>query len=290
MRPVARDLTVVVPTIGRPVLARCLHALLDTTVRPGKVVIVDQSRDDSVLGLVDDAARLGLDVTRIPSAERGVAAARNRGLDRATTRFIAAIDDDCCALSDWTQRVLDRLLAHPGVVITGRVDPVGAELPSTIVSEDEVMYHRPLPDRDPLFSGNMAAERTVFERVGPFNEHPALVPAAEDNEWGYRALSSGVAILYAPEVAVRHLDWRSPAELAATYRRYARGQGGFYGLYLRQGDWFIVRRTLRDVVRGMWLLGRSKLSRTRDVTQTSGAHLFDLLAGILAGLTGGRST
>jgi GT2 family glycosyltransferase len=290
MRPVAKDLTVVVPTVGRPVLDRCLHALLDTTVRPGKVVIVDQSRDDSVLGLVDDAARLGLDVTRIPSAERGVAAARNRGLDRATTRFIAAIDDDCCALPDWTQRVLDRLLAHPGVVITGRVDPVGAELPSTIVSEDEVMYHRPLPDRDPLFSGNMAAERTVFERVGPFNEHPALVPAAEDNEWGYRALSSGVAILYAPEVAVRHLDWRSPAELAATYRRYARGQGGFYGLYLRQGDWFIVRRTLRDVVRGMWLLGRSKLSRTRDVTQTSGAHLFDLLAGILAGLTGGRST
>jgi GT2 family glycosyltransferase len=109
------------------------------------------------------------------------------------------------------------------------------ELPSTIVSADEVIYHRPLPDRDPLFSGNTAAERSVFERVGPFNEHPGLLPAAEDNEWGYRALCAGVAILYAPEVAVRHVDWRSPAELVTTYRRYARGQGGFYGLYLRAG-------------------------------------------------------
>jgi GT2 family glycosyltransferase len=291
MRSVAKELTVVVPTIGRPVLGRCLDALLDSTVRPGKVLIVDQSRDDAVLGLVDDAARLGLDVTRIPSAEQGVAAARNRGLNEATTRFIATIDDDCCALPDWTQRLLDRLLAYPGVVITGRVDPVGAgELPSTIVSVEEAMYHRPLPDRDPLFTGNMAAERSVFERVGPFNEHPALVPAAEDNEWGYRALTAGVAILYAPEVAVRHLDWRSSAELIATYRRYARGQGGFYGLYLRRGDWFIVRRTLRDVIRGMWLFSRSKLSGKRDITltQTGGAHLFDLLAGILAGLTGGR--
>jgi GT2 family glycosyltransferase len=120
MKPVATDLTVVVPTIGGPVLGRCLDALLETTVRPGKVVIVDQSRDDAVRGIVDDVARSGLDVARIPSAERGVAAARNRGLDRATTRFIAAIDDDCCA-PDWTQRVLDRLLAHPRVVITGRV-------------------------------------------------------------------------------------------------------------------------------------------------------------------------
>ena len=289
MSSAAKDLTVVVPTIGRPVLGRCLDALLDSTVRPGKVLIVDQSRDHAVLGLVEEAARSGLNVTRLPSSERGVAAARNRGLNRATTRFIAAIDDDCCALPDWSQRMLERLLAHPGVVITGRVDPVGAKaLPSTIVSVEEVMYYRPLPDRDPLFTGNMAAERSVFERVGPFNEHPALVPAAEDNEWGYRALRAGVAILYAPDVAVRHLDWRSPAELVATYRRYARGQGGFYGLYLRRGDWFIVRRTLRDVLRSMWLLGRGKLSGKRDITQTSDAYLFDLLAGVLAGLTGGR--
>jgi GT2 family glycosyltransferase len=128
--------------------------------------------------------------------------------------------------------------------MTGRVAPVGAvELPSAIVSADEVIYHRPLPDRDPLFSGNMAAERSVFERVGPFNEYPVLVPAAEDNEWGYRALCAGVAILYTPEVAVRHVDWRSPAELVTTYRRHARCQGGFYGLYLGRGDWFIVQRS-----------------------------------------------
>ena len=94
------------------------------------------------------------------------------------------------------------------------------------------VHTRPLRDRDPLFTGNMGTELATFRRVGPFDESPSLA-GAEDNDWGYRALQLGVPIVYAPEVAVTHLDWRDTRELAVVYRRYARAQGGFYGKHLR---------------------------------------------------------
>jgi GT2 family glycosyltransferase len=285
----AEELTVIVPTVGRQVLAECLTALASGTLRPGKVVVVDQGGTGEMLRLVDDARALGLDVAHVASTQLGPAAARNRGLDRATTRFVAATDDDCCAAPDWVERVLHRLHAHPGAVITGRVESAAKhELPSTMTAAASAVYRRPLRDRDPLFTGNMATGREVFEHVGPFCEDPVLLPAAEDNEWGYRALRSGVPIVYAPEVAVRHLDWREPDELAMTYRRYARGQGGFYGLYIRRRDWFIARRALRDLVLAPWLLLRGSTSRDPDLLMVARAQIAELLPGIVAGFRSER--
>jgi GT2 family glycosyltransferase len=282
------DLTVIVPTIGRPVLAKCLSALAEGTVHPARVVVVDQSRGGAMLGAIESARSLGIEVLHVASSQRGPAAARNRGFEHVTTRFFAAIDDDCCPAPDWMERMLERLLAHPGSVITGRVESAAKhDLPSTMVATATTVYRSPLRDRDPLFSGNMATERRVFEHVGPFSENAVLLPAAEDNEWGYRALRSGVPIVYAPEVSVRHLDWRQPDELAMTYRRYALGQGGFYGLYIRRRDWFIARRALRDLARVPWLLIRGVTSRDPGLLMIGRAQVTGLLPGILAGLRSG---
>lgn len=283
------DLTVVVPTVGRSFLAECLAALARGTITPAQVIVVDQSRRGAMLEPIEAVRSLGVDVVHVRSSQRGPAAARNRGFERVETRFVAAIDDDCFPAPDWAERVLKRLRKHPGAVITGRVESVeGRGLPSTIESAAVAVYRSPLRDRDPLFSGNMATEREVFEYVGPFSEHAVLLPAAEDNEWGYRALRSGVPIVYAPEVSVRHLDWREPDDLAMTYRRYARGQGGFYGMYLRRRDWFIARRALRDLVRAPWLLVRGMVSRDPDILMIGRAQFTELLPGIVAGLRSGR--
>ena len=282
------DLTVVVPTVGRAVLARCLSALATGAVKPTQVIVVDQSRGDGARKPIEAVRRLGLNVLHVPSSQRGPAAARNRGLERVETPYVAAIDDDCVPAADWTERVLERLRSHPQAVITGRVESMGRRgIPSTIESAAGAVYSSPLPDRDPLFSGNMATEREIFDRVGPFSERAVLLPAAEDNEWGYRALRTGVPIVYAPEVSVRHLDWREPDELAATYRRYARGQGGFYGMYLRRGDWFIARRALRDLSRAPWLLVRGIVSRDPDIRMIGRAQCTELLPGIVAGIRSG---
>jgi GT2 family glycosyltransferase len=279
------DLTVVVPTVGRSSLAECLAGVVRGTVIPARVVVVDQSRTDAMLGALEAVRGLGVEILHVRSSQRGPAAARNRGFERVETRYAAAMDDDCFPAADWAERVLVRLRKHPGTVITGRVESAeGRGQPSTIESESTAVYRSPLRDRDPLFSGNMATEREVFEHVGPFCEQAALLPAAEDNEWGYRALRSGVPIVYAPEVSVRHLDWRTPDELEKTYRRYARGQGGFYGMYLRRRDWFIAQRAVRDLGRAPWWWIRGFVSGDPEIRMIARAQCTQLLPGIVAGL------
>lgn len=282
---VLEDLTVVVPTVGRQVLARTLRTLAAGSRHPAAVLIVDQSGGGAT-DAIRAATEAGLDeVTLIRSHGHGPAEARNRGFERAETTYIAAIDDDCEPAPDWTERISGHLREHPQEVITGQVrGATTGTAPSLITTPWEVRYTRPLRDRDPLYTGNMGVARTVFEHVGPFDEHPALWWAAEDNDWAYRALRAGVPIRYVPDTIVSHLDWRSDAALEDVLRRYARGQGGFYGRHLRTGDPFIAGRLARDLARGLWWLVRGVAAHEPQLRRRGRAQLTDLPAGVLAGL------
>jgi GT2 family glycosyltransferase len=133
----------------------------------------------------------------------------------------------------------------------------------------------------------MGLSLTTMAAIGPFDETASL-NGAEDNDWGYRALRIGVPIVYAPEVAVTHLDWRDAHELSATYRRYARAQGGFYGKHLRGRDRHIAARALRDLVRGPWLVLRAAVTRNPELAVIGRAEAGGILPGIVAGYRDAR--
>ena len=84
-------------------------------------------------------------------------------------------------------------------------------------------------------------------------------------------------MVYDPTIAVGHLARFTAADLPALYRRYARGQGAFYGKHLRQGGGFIARRALRDLVRAPWLLLRGAGDPERG-THRDGKGRSDRLA------------
>jgi hypothetical protein len=87
---------------------------------------------------------------------------------------------------------------------------------------------------------------------------------------------------------VTHLDWRDLHELRATYRRYARAQGGFYGKHLRGRDLYIAGRALRDVIRGPWLMLRAAVTRNPELAVIGRAEACGILPGILAGYRDAR--
>jgi GT2 family glycosyltransferase len=281
-REVLDDVTVIVPTLGRSVLQQSLASIEAGTRWPARLVLVHQGNQPYVKTWVERLQQRGLSVTYVHSDERGVAAARNRGVERVETGLLAINDDDQCVSREWLACMRARLVANPGAVVTGRVHPAAAGVPSTISFPAPAMHTRPLLERDPLFAGNMGVSVKVIANVGLFDEAAAL-NGAEDNDWGYRALRAGVPILYAPEVMVTHLDWRDKADLARTYRRYARAQGGFYGKHLRQRDLFIARRAARDLVRGPWLILRAAATHNADLAMIGHAETQGILPGILAG-------
>jgi hypothetical protein len=86
----------------------------------------------------------------------------------------------------------------------------------------------------------------IVERFGLMDEHPTVLYRCG---WSYRALRAGVPIVYAPDAPVGHVALCDRREIAETYRRCARSQGGFYGHYVRRGDEFLAFRAIFDQLR-----------------------------------------
>jgi GT2 family glycosyltransferase len=285
MTSVCRDLTIVIPTTGGDVLHGCLTSIMAGTTWPHELIVVDQGRRAHVAAWITELCGHGLNARHLPSSQRGIAAATNRGLEQVRTPYVAVTHDDCRVRYDWLARLAERLPEVGDGVLTGRVEPAGDGIVLTVKLADEpAVYRAPQIDSDVLFPPNMGFPIRLLQRVGAFDEHPSLLTAGEDNDWAYRALRAGIPVVYDPTITVGHLARFTPSDLPALYRRYARGQGAFYGKHLRQGDSFIARRALRGLLRAPWLLLRGLATRDLELIAMGKGEVTGLPRGILEGL------
>ena len=283
-RPMARDLTLVIPTLGRPVLADCLGAVLEGSAWPVAVIVVDQGPSEQIAGWLDQLRGLGIDARHERCAGRGRALGLNAGLRLVATRFVVITDDDCRPAPDWIQGYAGRLTAQPDTVFTGSVLAGGDEpILNTVTARRPAVARRPALGFDRLSGGNCGMAVEVLRRVGLFDEDPCM-RYAEDGEWAYRALRAGVPIAYAPELVVTHLGWRELDERLEQYRGYARSHAAFFGKHLRRGDLFILLRAGVHLARATrrWL--RGALARDAELAANGRSYAVQLLPGIIAGM------
>jgi GT2 family glycosyltransferase len=281
--PVDRDLTLVVPTLGRPILRRMLRAVAAADTWPAQVVIVDQGRSAEIAALAEEMVAAGLQVLYVPSHRTGRSAGLNDGIARVATPFVAITDDDCLVAPDWARRLGERLRRHAPAIVTGRVDAGdGAAQLAVVTSTAEDIQFRPRLRFDRLSGGNMGISLESVRRVGPFAEAPSM-RTAEDNEYAYRALRAGVPIVYAPDVVVQHLGWRESGEREDQYRGYGVSQGGFFGWYLRQGDAFIALRIVVHLLRALRRWFAASLRGDVEMARNGRAYVTGLLPGLRAG-------
>ncbi len=282
---VAEKVSVVIPTVGRDLLRGCLESIASGTAWPAELIVVDQGNDVRVRAWLENIERLGMNVRHVVSSQTGIAAATNQGLELVTTAYVATTHDDCRVRPTWLETLAERVPAIGESILTGRVEPEGPGIVLTVVTAREpVVYRTSRIERTVLFPANMGFPTRLLSSIGFLDEHPSLRLAGEDNEWAYRALKAGVSIVYEPGMVVSHLAWQDRSELASLYRRYARGQGSFYGKYLRRGDPFIMRRAARDLVRAPWLLVRGVVTRNPNLIAMGVGEVTGLLPGILKGL------
>jgi GT2 family glycosyltransferase len=180
------------------------------------------------------------------------------------------------------------LRSNVNAVITGRVKEAGLGVLMVVDFPEPTVYNRPRLKFDTLSGGNMGTSLAVIQRVGFLDEDPS-VSTAEDTEWAYRVLRCGVPIIYSPDVTVWHYGWRDENQRIAQYKAYARSHGGFFGKYLRTGDWFIALRVVIHFLRALrrWLFG--VLTGQRELVLNGQAYLTGLLPGIIDGFRRNRS-
>lgn len=198
------ETTVVVPVKDRTDGLRRLLATLPVTV--SVVVVDDGSRDAASVAAVVHAR--GATLVR-HDASRGPAAARNAGLARVTTRFVAFVDSDVDASGPW----LPTLLAHlhdPAVhLVAPRVLGVDAG-PASVVARYEAARSsldlgphpalvRPRGWVSYVPSACLVARTDAL--AGGFDER---LEVAEDVDLVWRVVAAGGRVRYEPAATVRH--------------------------------------------------------------------------------------
>jgi GT2 family glycosyltransferase len=261
--------------------------VLAGTLLPAEIVVADQSDPPGPdLGLLVDGTPVRL--VHLRERSRGLSRNRNAGIRVATGQRLAFIDDDVVVEPDWLaafERVADE--HGPSVVLSGLVDTQAhgegdGFAPSLIVRREPVV-HRGRPRDSVLFGGNLLLDRSILERVGPFDERLGAgshFPSAEDNDLGTRILEAGLAIRYTPEAVVRHLAWRPWSEHTRLRWDYGRGEGAYHAKHVRRADPWMLRRFARLAAR----IGRRVPPRLRQEPRLAlgdAAFVLGMSAGFL---------
>ena len=282
-KPLLNDISLIIPTLGRPILEQCLYWILMGSTWPACLIVVEQGSNADVAGWLERVRQIGIPFRHILSTQRGRSAGINRGLEQTRTRFVAITDDDCFVEESWLSNMATKLQQHPQAVITGRVEAAGEDMVVVVTSPTPSIQNRPRLKFDSMSGGNMGASLDVFRKVGSFEEDP-VVATAEDAEWVYRALRKGVSIRYEPDVVLAHFGWRDTGKRFEQYRDYALSHGGFYGKYLRRGDLFMLARAAGHFGRALRRWVRGSVAGNAELAMLGKAYSLYLLPGIRVGM------
>ncbi|MEV4640495.1 glycosyltransferase [Actinoplanes sp. NPDC049548] len=214
--PETGDVTVVVATRNR---RERLRETLPRHAAP--VILVDNGSDD---GGPDEHP--GVDVVRL--GENRGAAARNVGVERAGTRYVAFADDDsywepgslagAAALLDAYPRtalISARVLVGP----EGREDPISAAMAAARLG---VPVDAPGPSILGFLSCAVMVRREAFLAAGGFE--PALHVYGEEALLAMDLAAAGHRLAYAPSLTVRHLPLPAGRNVSARRRLEVRNR------------------------------------------------------------------
>ena len=94
------QISVIVPVYNvEPYLRQCVDSILNQTFTDFELLLVDDGSTDRSGAICDEYASLDARVKVFHTTNRGVSAARNLGIDKASAEWITFVDSD-----DWVEK------------------------------------------------------------------------------------------------------------------------------------------------------------------------------------------
>ena len=275
-------------------LEQCIHHFGEVGIDRGlkwELIVVDNNSEDDTAKVVDRVKqRSDLPIQYVFEGRQGLSNARNRGVSEAQQQLIAFVDDDCLVDRGWFASILTEFVRDPSLsILGGRVDLANPnDWPISIRPFSDKIEISSIEQLLALMIGcNMVFTRQVFDRIGLFD--PSLgkgtrAGSAEDMDFLYRALKSGLKIVFSPNVLVFHAHGRNlPAVVERVKAEYVRGRGAFYCKHILRGDKQILKLAYWEIIqlvkeqrRGLQADGSRILAGKRLRELATGA-LFQLL-------------
>ena len=225
----------VIATANRPAqLKSCISSLL---AQPGcfEIIVIDQSDQNCV-----SWNKLSK-VSVIRMEQRGLSAARNRGVHESRGDIIAFIDDDATLHLSYLKTLESFLSKNPCVAgVAGRVLINSTDRPYAKTQNGTT---RPLRANDwmMVLGGNMAFRRAALRTVGAFDERfgsGVSWASGEESDYFFRMVEHEMCMMYLPQLIVYH-PIEALGHTSATLRHklyhYGRGTGALFAKHLGKG-------------------------------------------------------
>lgn len=214
-------ISVIIPTIGRASLKKCLNSLLNQELMPDEIIVVNNSKDKA-----ESLLRLPR-VRYIYEKKSGPGFARNRGIKEAKNDILAFIDDDCLADKNWLKNLKSFFIKNKNSIVIGEnKNGLKNNLFSCVEYFDEQIFFKKdfylvgnqivsfwLDSKNFIISKKLIKKKKLFFRN--------LKIMAEDLDFSLQANSKKINILYCQKAKVYHFARK---DILAHFRREA-GKG-----------------------------------------------------------------
>ncbi|MFC3803161.1 glycosyltransferase [Cohnella sp. GCM10012308] len=193
----------------------CLEAIATRTRLPYELIVVNDGAQPEISALAAEAGEKGAARELKTGYRAGVAAGFNLGAAEADGEYIVFLRDSATVSPDWLEPLVDCLAADPKAALAGPLSHgvSGAQHaavdPAIMLTLDR-SGRAALAGRgggyrrtSRLLSFSLAARKSVFDKLGGFDERFAL-ESYEDDDLCYRALTAGCSLYIAQDSFVRY--------------------------------------------------------------------------------------
>jgi GT2 family glycosyltransferase len=271
---------VIVPTItGGDLLQECLNSLADQTFRDFEIVVVDNSGRNTVQ---DAGAKVIRNVSNV-----GFGAAINQGWRQSEARFIATLNDDAVAHTNWLEALVRGMEAEPEIgMCASQVRLYGSnDLDSAgmLIASDGSSKQRGHRQPASRFGRRVATllpsasaalyRREMLDEIGGFEESFFLY--CEDTDLGLRARWAGWQCVYVPDAIVEH-RYSHSAGRASALKAYYVERNRLWTVIRTFPAGALARVPLASIVRYVWHVVYLVTGRGTTAEYSQGASAFEL--------------
>jgi glycosyltransferase involved in cell wall biosynthesis len=286
---------------------------------PFEVIVVDNGSTDGTPALLDEWCRRDPRFRATHEPRPGLSRGKNAGIEAARAPLLLFTDDDMRVDPSWIESYR-RLFSRRNdelVIAGGAIVPIPHDLgawPDWLhaagLADAGLLHHleqRVLAGFEYVWGGNMGVPRSVFDRLGPWDETAGLQGEArvkredsqffEDTELQDRVRHAGGSVWFVPAAIVHHRVSRqtvTPRRILST--AFSRGRNDVWqeGLRVwrdvsllprRSGPRTLIALSLAFARWGFWLLlfrasgQRRFFERARHAAFSCGRYLDSLRAG-----------
>ena len=207
--PESENITVIIPLYNKEQeVERTLRSVIEQSLAPHEIIVIDDGSTDRSAAIVEEIIKqhpdTGIRLIRQPN--RGVSAARNRGIQEAQTEYVALLDADDCWLSGYIAEVCRLMEYYPAAdAYSTAFDIVSGtkrtKAPTPLNEGIIEPATEALQGRYPIIPSTATLKRSTLLTIGGFPEGMRL---GEDQWVWIRMVAMDAQFAYSPLSLVRY--------------------------------------------------------------------------------------